>query len=355
MKNLKPLIFSAHSELKATHSTIKKSHLYEAFASFCGFKSYAAFQAATVIRVDDVELAKRQCLERMQGIGFDVGNALLICQSMENVWEQYDTISLDDIYSFYSEPSFEKEYLEKRILETLKSLIVSGDSEAILMGVVFTAQILAEYEENPDNRSGEYWYKKLLANEELSSMHREVAEEYQHILSYQEFFEFLRLELANNSVITLPSPSIIKPICQQFDDGIMRRWSQYFKSECFEVLEAFEFFNYYKEPTNAPLPEKLVLDWQKAQAMIDPNRWTIAGIIEGSTSNKEKWFWYYWGLEHSIDVTQDNLYAINADTGAEYDDYGPMDVAGDEGIKLPRISAKDKSRSQNLSQQLLGK
>tara|TARA_R110000751_G_scaffold307898_2_gene434285 strand:+ start:63155 stop:64030 length:876 start_codon:yes stop_codon:yes gene_type:complete len=291
----------------------------------------------------------------VQGIGFDVGNALLVCQSMEKVWKQYDTISLDDIYSFYSESSFEEELLEKRILETLKSLIVSGDSEAILMAVVFTAQMLAEYEENPDNRSGEYWYKKLLANEELSSMHREVAEEYQYILSYQEFFEFLRLELANSSVITLPSPSIIKPICQQFDDGSMRRWSQYFKSECFEVLEAFEFFNYYKESNFVTLPKALVLDWQKAEAMINPNRWIITQIIEDSTTNEEKWFWYYWGLQYDIDVTQDNLYAINSDTGEVYDDYGPAEVAGDEGIKLPDISAKDKSRSQNLSQQLLRK
>ncbi|WP_339720477.1 hypothetical protein [uncultured Paraglaciecola sp.] len=60
MKNLKPLIFAAHTELKPTLTAIKKSHLYEAFAAFCGFKSYAAFQAATVINVDNIELANSQ-------------------------------------------------------------------------------------------------------------------------------------------------------------------------------------------------------------------------------------------------------------------------------------------------------
>ena len=355
MKNLKPLIFSAHSELKPTLFTIKKSQLYEAFASFCGFKSYAAFQVATVIKVDEAELANKQCFERMQDMGFDVGSALLICQCMEKVWEKYDVISIDDIYTFYSESSLDKTFEEKRILETLRSLVSSGNREAILMSIVFTAQLLTEYKEDPDNRSGEYWCKKLLANNELNSMQREVAEEYQHIMPYQEFFEFLHLELANSSEVALPSPSIIKPICQHFDDGITRHWSHYFESECSEVLEAFEFINHYKEPTFASISKALVLDWQKAEAIITPDRWIISEIIEQSTTNEEKWFWYYWGLEHGIDVTQDNLYAINSDTGEEYDDYGPAEVAGYEGIALPEISAMEQSNAQNLSQILVSK
>jgi hypothetical protein len=58
-------------------------------------------------------------------------------------------------------------------------------------------------------------------------------------------------------------------------------------------------------------------------------------------------------LKHDIDVTKDNLYAINADTGEDYDDYGPMEVAGYEGITLPDISDELKAEAKVLSTSLL--
>ena len=61
MKNLKPFIFAAHSELIIEIPSIKKSHLYEAFSAFCGFKSYAAFKVVSDITVKDLELANKLC------------------------------------------------------------------------------------------------------------------------------------------------------------------------------------------------------------------------------------------------------------------------------------------------------
>ena len=65
-----------------------------------------------------------------------------------------------------------------------------------------------------------------------------------------------------------------------------------------------------------------------------------------------QWLWHYVALKHGIDVTKDNLYAINADTGEDYDDYGPMEVAGTEGLDLPEISESDKSEMMKLADTL---
>ncbi|XQW84942.1 hypothetical protein ACOYR1_17745 [Thalassotalea piscium] len=355
MKNLKPLIFSAHAELKSKLPAIKKSHLYEAFASFCGFKSYAAFQAATVNKIDDIELANRQCFERMQHIGFDASSALLICQQTQNLWEQRNNISLAEIYAFYCTPAFEDYIDAPHMFSALKTLAVSGDKDAILVGLVLCSQILAEYKENPDNRSGEYWYKKLIANQALSSFQQEVAEEYQQVQPYKVFLDTLVSELIESDKISLPSPLVIRTLCRQFDDRRERHWTHYFKNDYFHVQQAFAFINHYKGDGVDIIPETLILDWQKAEVMVTPYRGDISETIEHSITNQEKWFWYYWGLAHDIDVTQDDLYAINADTGEDYDDCGPMAVSGYEGIALPDISAAEKANAQKLAQQLAAK
>ncbi|MBS2139921.1 hypothetical protein KCA24_19350, partial [Escherichia coli] len=50
----------------------------EAFAAFCGFKSYAAFQVASEYRVENLEIANRQCFERLQVLDFVSGFPLKV-------------------------------------------------------------------------------------------------------------------------------------------------------------------------------------------------------------------------------------------------------------------------------------
>ncbi len=70
MKNLQPLVHATHCVLKITIPSIKKSQIYEAIASYSGFKSYAAFQLTDELQVTNKEQANRQCFERMLDIGF---------------------------------------------------------------------------------------------------------------------------------------------------------------------------------------------------------------------------------------------------------------------------------------------
>lgn len=74
-------------------------------------------------------------------------------------------------------------------------------------------------------------------------------------------------------------------------------------------------------------------DWETADLIAN-----LVVHVARSGSSEEKWFWHLYGLNHGIDATKDNLYAINADTGEEYDDCGPMEVLGYEGLSMPNIS-----------------
>lgn len=352
MKNLKPIIFTAHSELKTAIPSIKKSHLYEAFAAFCGFKSYAAFQASTNICIENHELANRRCFERVQGLGLDAGESLQVCQRIQQAWQQFNNITLDDVYAFYAEASFEEALSATRMLNVLTSLIDENDAEAVIVALVIAAQILAEYEENPDNRSGEYWYNKKLANQTLNELQSEVADQYQQIVPYRELLTVILRKFENSNDAVLPSPSMLKTISEQFGDNHKRYWSDYFSNEPYAVIEAIGYALHCHDADEPVIPFYIYLDWIKAEMLVYPSRGGIIEIIEATNNEEEKWFWHLLGLQHNIDVTQSNLRAIHADTGEDYDDYGPMDVVGDEGISLPIISDDSKLKLENAVQKL---
>jgi len=344
MKNLKPIIFTTHSELKSVVPSIKKSHLYEAFAAFCGFKSYAAFQTSTNICIENHELANRRCFERVQGLGFDAGESLQVCQRIQQAWEQFNIISLDDVYAFYAEASFEEALSASRMLNALTSLIDENDAEAVLVAIVIAAQILATYEENPDNRSGEYWYNKKLANQTINELQSEVADQYQQIVPYRELLTLILRKVENSNDAVLPSPSILKTISEQFGDNRKRYWSDYFSNEPYAVIEAIGYALHCHDADEPVIPFYIYLDWIKAQMLVYPSRERLIEIIEATNNKEVKWFWHLIGLQHNIDVTQSNLRAIHADTGEDYDDYGPMDVVGDEGLSLPNIQNNRKAK-----------
>lgn len=352
MKNLKPIIFMVHSELKPEVPSIKKSHLYEAFAAFCGFKSYAAFQVASNFKVENLELANRQCFERLEGLGLGARIALQVCQRIQQAWEQFNIISLDDVYAFYAEASFEEALSETRMLRDLTSFIDENDSEAILVGLVVAAELLAEYEENPDNRSGEFWYNKKLAGHTLSSFQSDVADQYQKIVPYRELLSLILMKFENSNGAVLPSPSLLKPIYEQCGDGHECYWSGYFSDEPYVVIEAIGYALDWHDADESIIPFYIYLDWLKAEMIVTPSRQGLLETIQAISSEAEKWFWYYVGVQYGIDVTIDCYRAINAYTGEEYDDYGPVEAVGDDGVALPNISDDLKLKLENAAQKV---
>ena len=346
MKNLKSLVHTTHSELKKTIPTIKKSHLYEGIASYCGFRSYAAFHASSFFdktQITDDERAKGQCFERLLEIGFNAEDALVISLTMTNLWENLSDRRVDDIWHFYLNTDFEERLSSSDILNIIKSLIAKGDLEAKLIGLVLTTEVLVEYKEDPNNRSGEYWHNKRLENHKLNDLQAEVADNYLHTQCYREFLEFLYSDLINSGHVILPSPSALKSFSSKFNVDSNKEWTEYFSEAPYLVTDSLEYIEHYRDTNTPAVPSSLFLDWYKAEVMLNPSKEMVADVIENTSSHEEKWFWYYVGLLYDFDVTEDAHIAINSDTGEEYDGYGPAVVGGYSGISLPEISASSKA------------
>jgi hypothetical protein len=355
MKNLKMLVHTTHSELKNTIPQIKKSHLYEAIASFCGFKSYAAFQLAGVQQIVSTDQASRDCFDRMLKIGFDADDALLISRSSEQLSEELNNIDLDDVWYFYNNASYEEKLLSPSMLAALKLLVAEGNLEARLIGLVLVTEVLTEFEEEPDNRSGEYWQNKRLAGNSLNDLQKEVADNYLQIQCYRELLEFICSEALNSVPALFPSPSKLKKFSNKFTKVTNKEWTAYFSEAPYLVMDAFEYMERISDSNNTLILKDLFLDWYRAEALLSPSKEIIANIIENIASNEEKWLWHYLGLSHDFDVTEDAHIAINSDTGEEYDGYGPAMVGGYTGVSMPEISEPSKLEMQKLVTSLFSK
>jgi hypothetical protein len=165
---------------------------------------------ADELQVTNKEQANRQCFERMLDIGFVAGEALLINQHTEKLWEEINTLNLDDIWDFYNNASYDEKLSSLDMLDALKSFMNTGNLEAKLIGLVVTTEVLAEHDENQDNRSGKYWHNKRLAGNSLNDLQKEVADNYLQTQYYREFLSFLRSDLFNSGPFILPSPLTLK-------------------------------------------------------------------------------------------------------------------------------------------------
>ena len=73
----------------------------------------------------------------------------------------------------------------------------------------------------------------------------------------------------------------------------------------------------------------------------------------------EAWLYIYLAQLFDVDFTQDDYRAINAYTGEEYDDYGPMDIVGREAIQhaidLPDLSEAQDELARKIANELFEK
>ena len=74
--------------------------------------------------------------ERLLQLGFSAKESLQVCQRIQQVWKQFNTTSLDDIYSVYAGTSCKRALSSSQVLDTLTTLIDREDEEATLLALV---------------------------------------------------------------------------------------------------------------------------------------------------------------------------------------------------------------------------
>ena len=70
----------------------------------------------------------------------------------------------------------------------------------------------------------------------------------------------------------------------------------------------------------------------------------------------EAWLYIYLAQMCGVDFTQDDFRAYNAYTGEDYDDYGPMEIAGREAIQysidLPALNSEKDHLARTIALEL---
>ncbi|PKF62797.1 hypothetical protein CW745_05075 [Psychromonas sp. psych-6C06] len=351
MKKLKNLVHTIYSELKQSNPKFKKSHVYELVSAYCGYGSYAAYQSDlsfNKITPDEVENAQAQCFDRSLALGFDAADGLTSCKIISNVLQQplQNTLQIEKLIQ---ELENSPEVISKDVLASLSSLIGDNCAEARLLTLVMCLGEISFYEDNPDNRGGEYWHGKRLSGEKLNSFQLQVAE---HFVYVKRFKDLLQNILKDEHAANLPIPMNIKPIVSQFNEACNREYSDLFEDAPVMILDAIGYLSNHHKTLSEDAFKDVYVDWLGSEIIVNPCNYSIAERIYHSRSVNEKWFWHLYGLNNEVDVTKDDLRAINANTGEDYDDYGPMEVVGFQMISLPDISENDKSEMMKLADTL---
>jgi hypothetical protein len=341
MQNLSSIVYSLHTQLCPTIPTLKKSHLYELTAAYSGFKSYAAYKHSVTpatLQNAVTTAANRLCFDRATSLGFSSPDAVIICTAVELHFKPsvQTALQFEKLYQQYAvNDEVSDADLPKGFLGSVSQLVELDLPEAYLFAVVICYEFISDYYEDSDNRQGKYWFEKRAAGQVLNVLQTEVADDYFEVI---EYFDLLELLSEKSSAFVMPPPLSAKKVMQQFGHTSNERWTHAFNNEPDLVLRAFQEFE-YEERISVSEESRVVLQhWFSADILLRPCRFGLHEKIENSSTIGEKWFWHLFGLKNSIDVTRDDLRAINADTGADYDDYGPVAVDGFQGIAMPEIS-----------------
>ena len=372
--NIKTLVHTLHSALFQENFKTKKAHLYELISAYYGYRSYAAFQACNnpikKITPREKEHSQKQSFERALSLNYETATALKITQSISDLNHSFEKSTLENIAHYLislNEAIYFDELdklddvkevtrLHSDFIAQLRVLIKQGSTDALLCALVLCTSELDYYESDSDNIAGDYWYEKRLAGEELSPLRNSVADNFMAILPFQELLSEIINKTEHLEFYSLNKPQSIESFTDIFGSSCNSKWTSLFKEAPQLVFKSLDYLSEKKLVKHSPEFHELYTSWNILTLLNSPSKEAIAfyidssesyfdvdeSLLKTSMSDNEKWFWYYYGLQNGFDITQDKHIAINSYTGEEWDGYGPVQVGGYDGLKLPEISDEDK-------------
>ena len=274
MRNLKSLIYTIHSELKNKITPLKKAHLYELASSYIGYKSYAAYKS-------------------------DFFNS--------------STCKTD--------PELSKRQCFDRAL-----VLGFTTSDSFVLSQCIEAHLIRQTQSQIQFEKLYQWYEKIESDDELKNKDSLNAVKLMVEDGLLEGY-LLAIVICNE---------VISEFLETPDNSRGKYWyDKRLSGTSLNILQT-EVANSYSEIKGY---FDILSDISShPDAFVIPSPIIARDVVERFSDEQRSAWTNAFNQEPGIDVTVDNLYAINADTGEEYDDYGPMDVAGYEGLSMPNIS-----------------
>lgn len=387
MNMLSTCAYNVSSQAKKLPScTASRAQVFELIAAFLGKKTFAALKTSSITHLLEQAntaplMAFERCklkaltLNQSQAASTQLANlirdqltSLNVKQSSlinkqalhylssgnDDEFEDWDVSEASNSIEEESVDTFTYKGFEvntKALFTELQQSSRAGDKESKLLEFLW---ILNELSSVSYGESSQYWYKQSIDGQALGEAQQIWADNYaKQIMPVQA----LKFFLDNTTVQELPQPNVD----QLIESGDLNAINE---SICYSLdsENIMSLINKYWEGVyDDDIEPSCFEHWLKLSVLQQPNRELISELICRMSDPIEQHSWTRFAKEHGMDVTQDDHYAINTNTGevwdAEHD--APIEVCGFDGITLkalPKVSEPEvEARTQamlKLSQRL---
>ncbi|WP_417706231.1 hypothetical protein [Rheinheimera aquimaris] len=350
MCNLSSIAHAVLQQLKSKNSVSPtRAQTLELLAAYFGYKTYAAYQADSAISEEKLRAA---ILERL------AANARLISRLLELslpeslasqvtycIIQQLQTEKLEPQISLlriaqYLQIAVGRVKLDKNERKASYDFLAkSHDAECVLLRYVWQSHELERSHGDNDDYSGAsaYWYQQRQAGAQLSAAATQWANAYERQLALEKGQQDF-LSAYADAILARPNTT-----------DIIRENAEH--NLCCQLDTSYLLFLFERLPT-ATMTDDFYYEWHYLATLQRPSHESLVELAEGTDNPIELWALHLFAKDNNIDITADNHWAINSDTGAIWDEYGPAEVAGYDGITLPNIRESQKHDAKLMSERM---
>lgn len=355
MSVLSSAAFNTSKALQSQPNPPKRSQIFELYAACLGFKTFAACKAASShetfdkLKSVDPETIRARLQQRLTELAIP---SAFLEPLAKSIWRELQELQISAPHLVLGDAARYLSLLDgdvklsssqiESLKQQLKSMAVAGDADARLLYVLWHFSELSaedEYDEDLEEKDGsEYWYKQRLAGATLSSTATVWADAYERSLKDKQSLD--------QFIAAFPLSSLAIPNIQDVLDGSS---SPNFSCSlsAYAVITSLE--QHYP-----PSPEYLMLmSWYHLLTIQNPAYGGLQTLFDESDNPIEQYAIYLFALECGIDISRGHYWLVNSDTGEEWDEYGPAEPQGVDGVDLPTLNAADSQSAEAMKDRLM--
>ena len=350
MYNLSSIAHAVLQQLKTQNTSAPtRAQSLELLAAYFGFKTYAAFKADSAI---SEETLKAAMLDRLAS-NARLTSRLLELSLPESLASQVSQSIIQQLQKAKLEPKVSllriAQYLQiavgrvrldsKEIKASYDYLAKSHDADSVLLRYVWQSDELEEYQDDEEDYSGAsaYWYEQRKAGNQLSAAATEWADAYERQLVAENRQQDFLSAFADT---TLAKPNAIEVIRQNAEPNFCCQLGASYLLDLFESL-----------PTES-MDDDFYYVWHHLAALQQPEHESLVELAEGIEDSVELWALNLFGLSNGVDITASNYRLINSYTGEDWDECGPAEPVGYDGITLPNITDSQNHEAKLMAERM---
>ncbi|EDQ00728.1 hypothetical protein [Shewanella benthica] len=346
---------------KSPNCTITRAQTFELIAAFLGKNSFAALKKSSITQLleqvnTEPLIAFERCklkaltLNQSQTVSTQLASLIrdqlaslnfkqspLVNRQALHYLSYCDSDEFDDWDESEPRNQIEAESVDsfkykgfevniKALFAELQQSSRAGDKESKLLEFLW---LLGDLPSVSSDESSQHWYEQSIKGHKLGEAQQSWADNYEkQIKPSQALKHFIN----NTTIQELAQPNVDQLIESRGFQSINESICYSLNSQ--EIMNIID--NYWEVNADCDTELSFFKHWSRLSALQQPSRESLAGHILQMNDPVEQHSWARFAKEHGIDVTKDDHYAIDTNTGELWDaDYdAPIEVCGFDGVTL---------------------